>query len=353
VAETDQEQKTEEATPKRREKAREEGRVTQSPDLVFAVLTLSAAATLALSGSAITATFRDVLTSAIAMFRPELAGDVGPLARAVPVKVVTALLPLFVVLFAAAAVSALFQIGWHPVPNKLSPKFDKLVPNFDPSRFISVRSITEMGMSVLKFIALAGVGTFFLKPDVMRLLEAADSMTVASRAFDLLLHLMFVLGLMMLAIGALDYVLKHRQLEKDLRMTKEEVKQEAKDASGDPEIKARIRRRQREVAMQRMMDDVPKASVVITNPTHFAVALKYESGQHAPKVVAKGADFIALKIRELAKAANVPLVENPPLARALYGSVEIGDEIPPTLYQAVAEVLAAIFRAKHKLGRSA
>jgi flagellar biosynthetic protein FlhB len=136
-------------------------------------------------------------------------------------------------------------------------------------------------------------------------------------------------------------------------MTKEEVRQEMKDAVGDPEVRGRIRRQQRELALRRMMDAVPDASVVVTNPTHFAVALSYHDGEPAPLCVAKGQDFVALKIRELAEAAGVPLVENPPLARTLFGAVEVGQEIPPELYQAVAEVLASVFRTRSRLGRTA
>jgi flagellar biosynthetic protein FlhB len=146
-------------------------------------------------------------------------------------------------------------------------------------------------------------------------------------------------------VAALDYAYQRYQFEKNLRMTKQEVKDEMRDAEGNPEIKGRIRRKMREISRKRMMADVKTASVVITNPTHFAVALKYEAGKGgAPKVVAKGADLIALKIREIAAENNVPLVENPPLARSLFKLTEVGDEIPQSLYKAVAEVLAMIWR---------
>jgi flagellar biosynthetic protein FlhB len=159
------------------------------------------------------------------------------------------------------------------------------------------------------------------------------------------------LGGTLLVLGIFDWFFRHRQHINDLKMTKQEVKQENKDAQGDMEAKARIRGRQKQFAMKRMMAEVPKATVVVVNPTHFAVALRYESSMAAPVVVAKGRDHVALRIKAVAKENGVPVIENPPLARALHESARIGDEIPPTLYKAVAEMLAMIFRTDKRLAR--
>ena len=179
-----------------------------------------------------------------------------------------------------------------------------------------------------------------------------DLATSLSKISDIIFSLAFqVIGVIFI-IAFLDYGYQKWQTTQDLKMTKQEVKDEFKQTEGDPQIKGKIRQKQRQMAMSRMMQEVPKADVIVTNPTHFAVALKYEKGMVAPQVIAKGADFVAQKIKSIGRENDVPLVENRPLARALYASAEVGDFVPRELYQSVAEVLAYVYRLKHRRRRA-
>jgi flagellar biosynthetic protein FliR/FlhB len=165
---------------------------------------------------------------------------------------------------------------------------------------------------------------------------------------SLTVSIFFKITIIMVTIALIDYIYQRYQHNKDLKMTKQEIKEEFKQDEGDPQIKGKIKQKQREMAMRRMMQEVPKATVVVTNPTHISVALRYEEGQEAPKVVAKGADSIALKIKEMAKENDVPIIENKPLARMMYAQVEINEEIPVDMYKAVAEILALVYKLKKK-----
>ncbi len=357
MAEVDRDQRTEEPSEKRRVRSREEGRVAQSTDLTFACV-LSAAILVMFS---ISGRIRDAfLASFHATLEPlswgarDFGADTASLAVSTMLKDgLTCLLPLFVVVVPVAVAAALLQIGFHPVPAKLAPKPERLMPNLSIGRFVNTKSLIETLVSLLK-LAMLLAAAWFATGDRLAQLFATESATEAfALAGKLAFRLLLAIGGVLAVIGAFDLFLKRRDLEKDLRMTKEEARQEAKDSQGDPEIRGRIRRRQREVGLRRMMDQVPKASAVVTNPTHFAVAIRWQSGMAAPRVVAKGRDLIAQRIKEIAKKAAVPVVENPPLARSLFKACEVGAEIPPALYQAVAEVLAAIMRARRRLGRTA
>jgi flagellar biosynthetic protein FlhB len=220
-------------------------------------------------------------------------------------------------------------------------------------RFVSLKSLVELGKSIIKILFIGGIAYLILKSDLEEfpnLIQQEVGQIVVFIA-RVSLKLFFLVSLAMIVLAVLDYIYQRWQYEQDLKMTKQEVKDEFKQSQGDPKVKARIRGVQLEMARRRMMEAVPEADVVITNPTHLAIALKFDSREMiAPRVVAKGAGFVAQRIREIAEENRIPLVEEKPLAQALYKMVEIGDYIPAELYRAVAEVLAYVYRLKGMYG---
>lgn len=351
MAEQDKEQRTEDPTGKRLNKAREEGRVARSTDLAFAIVLLAAGFTLELVGERLTAGFQHVLSLALSEIESQASTPTAGMGLETIETMFGAIAPLLITLFVLATLFGFAQAGLHFVPQKLDFKAEKMQPKLAISTFVNVKSLAETVTSIVKLSVLVITAWFAMKGPVLELMAASDLRLIAREGIDILIRLVRWIGLALLAIGILDWMWKKRQHFQDLKMTKDEVKQENKDAMGDQEAKARIRSRQKQFAMQRMMEQVPTATAVIVNPTHYAVALRYENGMAAPLVVAKGRDHIALKIKSIARSSNVPIVENPPLARALHDSARIGDEIPPLLYQAVAEVLAVILRTNRRAER--
>lgn len=262
--------------------------------------------------------------------------------------------PIMIAVMIVGLAVNIFQGGWHFNSEKLEPKLDNLNPINGFGRLFSKRSLVELVKSLLK-IAIIGFFIYnYLKDEIFTMPQFIfyDLTTSLSKISDIIFGLVFqVIGVIMILAFA-DLAYQKWQTTQDLKMTKQEVKDEFKQVEGDPQIKGKIRQKQRQMAMSRMMQEVPKADVIVTNPTHFAVALKYEKGMMAPKVVAKGADFVAQKIKSVGRENDVPLVENRPLARALYASAEVGDFVPRELYQSVAEVLAYVYRLKHRRRRA-
>lgn len=351
MAEQDKEQRTEDPTGKRLQKAREEGRVARSPDLAFAIVLLAAGFSLELVGEGLTTGFQRILSVALSEIESTASLPTAGLGVESLKAIFRSVAPLLGLLFVCGLAFGFAQSGLHFVPQKLDFKPEKMQPKLALSTFVNVKSLAETATSIVKLAVLSATAWFTLKQPVLELMAASDVRLIAAEAIAILIRLLRHIGLALLAIGILDWMWKRRQHVQDLKMTKDEVKQENKDAMGDQEAKARIRSRQKQFAMQRMMDQVPTATAVIVNPTHFAVALRYESGMAAPLVVAKGRDHVALRIKSIARTAGVPIVENPPLARALHDAARVGDEIPPMLYQAVAEVLAVILRANRRAER--
>lgn len=257
-------------------------------------------------------------------------------------------LPFLGANFALALANQFLQHGFKPMAKPLTPKFGKLNPAPGFKRLFSAKSMVELLKSLLKFLILIWVAYLVLGPRIPLLIGALK--LPLGQSLQLLQDTLFILYrnvmIAMLALALADYFFQKYEFEKGIRMTKQEVKDEAKDAEGSPEVKGRQKSLMFSSMMRRIRTQVPQASVVITNPTHFAVALKYEAGSTAPICVAKGVDHLALKIRERAKASGVPVVENPPLARSLYRSVDLDHPIPPDLYQAVAQVLAFVYRIR-------
>ncbi|WP_175969890.1 flagellar biosynthesis protein FlhB [Burkholderia sp. BCC0322] len=343
--------KTEAATPRRLEKAREEGQVARSRELAsFALLAAGFYGTWLLagpSGGHLQAMLRGAFT-----FDRAAAFDTSRMlsaAGSASLEGFAALLPILALTGVAALLAPMALGGWLISSKTFELKFDRLNPISGLGRIFSIQGPIQLGMSLAKTLVVGGIGGIAIWRSKDELLGLATQPLGA--ALTDALHLVAVCcgttvaG--MLVVAALDVPYQIWQYNKKLRMTKEEVKREHRENEGDPHVKGRIRQQQRAIARRRMMAAVPKADVVVTNPTHFAVALQYTDGEmRAPKVVAKGVNLVAARIRELAAEHNVPLLEAPPLARALYHNVELEREIPGSLYSAVAEVLAWVYQLK-------
>ena len=343
--------KTEAATPRRREKAREEGQVARSRELAsFALLAAGFYGAWLLagpSGGHLQAMLRGAFT-----FDRATAFDTHRMlsaAGSASLEGFAALLPLLALTGVAALLAPMALGGWLISQKTFELKFDRLNPISGLGRIFSIQGPIQLGMSIAKTLVVGGIGGIAIWRSKDELLGLATQPLGA--ALPDALHLVAVCcgttvaG--MLVVAGLDVPYQLWQYNKKLRMTKEEVKREHRENEGDPHVKGRIRQQQRAIARRRMMAAVPKADVVVTNPTHFAVALQYTDGEmRAPKVVAKGVNLVAARIRDLAAEHNVPLLEAPPLARALYHNVELEREIPGSLYSAVAEVLAWVYQLK-------
>lgn len=343
--------RTEKATPKRREKLRQEGNVLRTPDLDAAVMLWG---NFFLFIGAWGATFT-LMAQQVAYYLKStaLAGhlsyaDLQSLAWNIFLIVLKILLPFYALNFLLALANQFRQHGFKPQFSLLAPKFERLNPVPGFRRIISPRSFMEILKSLAKFAILAWIAYLVLQPRLPVLLTTLK--LPLAQSLDYLQETLFVLYrntmLAMLVLALIDFFYQRHTFERGMRMTKQEVRDEAKDAEGNPEVKRHQRQQMFQSLLRRIIAQVPKASVVITNPTHFAVALKYDEKTAAPVCVAKGVDHLALKIRERATVSGVAIVENPPLARSLYRSVELDQPIPPELYQAVAQVLAYVFRMK-------
>ena len=344
-------EKTESATPRRLEKAREEGQIVRSRELTsFALLAAGFYGVWAMSGligDHLVSMLRGALMfnhASVFETRRMLIGA-GTASR----EGFYALIPILAMTGLAALLSPLALGGWHVSAASLQPKFSRLDPIAGLGKMFSINGPIQLGMSLAKTLvvgAIGGVSIWNRHDEILALATQPLTVALANTA-----HLIAVCcGITvagMFLIAGLDVPYQIWNYNKKLRMTKEEVKREHRESEGDPQLKGRIRAQQRAIARRRMMVNVPKADVVVTNPTHFAVALRYSDGEmRAPKVVAKGVNLVALRIREIAVENNVPLLEAPPLARALYHNVELDREIPGQLYGAVAEVLAWVYQLR-------
>ena len=342
------EEKTEAPTPRRRKKAREEGQIARSPELAGTAILLAALCGARATVETQTQNLTGLLQRHIDLARPDLTTSklidlTGDALR----QAALAALPTMGVALGVGLVVNVAQVGLTFTPKLLEPKPSRMNPLQGLQRLVSPRGAVEILKGLAKLGLVGGVGWKYLSGrwEGIGLLAATGpaqvSRQVGQMAYDLGMQMVGTL----MVVAALDYGWQKYQHEKSLKMTRQEVKDEMRDADGNPEMRGRIRQRQREFARRRMMAEVPGASVVVMNPTHYAVALKYALGQPgAPRIVAKGRDLVALKIRDVARESGVPVVENPPLARALHAGAEIGQEVPSELFRAVAEVLALIWR---------
>lgn len=279
-------------------------------------------------------------------------GDISVLLRTVMLRLLIILLPVLLIGFAVAFVSDLFQVKWRPTSKPLQPKFSKLNPLNGIKKIFSAQSLVELVKSVAKILLIALVTYSYIKKK-SGLLYALYDMSMM-QAVNLIGETVIELGIRISAIymiiAGADFMYQKYKFKNDMKMTKQEVKEEYKNAEGDPEIKGKIKARMREASQRRMMQAIPKADVVITNPTHYAVAIRYDTEvAPAPIVVAKGSDYLAQKIKQIARENNVEIVEDKPLARMLFANVDVDKQIPPELYQAVAEILAMVYHAQGKV----
>jgi len=342
--------KTEPATPRRREEARKKGQVAKSQELNTAFLLLGTALLVGVSWewalARLAVYVRQVLGDGAARVEFSLAGIQGLQSNAVlcilivagPVMGTALLLGLF---------SQFLQVGFNFTTEPLKLQFSRINPAEGAKRIFSKRAFVELLKSSVKIAVVAYVAYTAIGKDLNRLqaLLWVEPVQAAAFTMEAVRRIGLWTGVCLLALAGVDYLYQRWEYEESLKMSVQDIKDELKETEGDPQIRSAIRARQRQLANSRMMQAVPTADVVVTNPTHYAVALKYDAkSMAAPMVVAKGADYLAARIRQIAEENEVPIVENPALARALYDSVPVGREIPAELYQAVAEVLAYVYR---------
>jgi len=355
MAEDSYQDRTEQPTPKRRREARRQGRIARSRDLGTALVLFTGLWLVAVWAPWAARHQEAWLRLWLTQLRPGLLspGEMGPLFQGVAATLAWLLAPVFLGLAGASLAAACLQGGWLFAPQRLAPDLSRLRLFSGLKRLFSGQSVVELAKALVKVVLIGGLAYLTVTPLLPRLPDLIFSdpagLPEFLRSSGLSIARRIILGLLL--VGLLDYLLQRYRFEKNLRMTKQEVKEEMRQTEGDPRVKARIRSLMRQLATRRMMAAVPQADVVITNPTHVAVALKYDGATMvAPQVVAKGQGFVALKIMALAREAGVTLVENAPLARALYKNVEVGGFIPTSLYRAVAEVLAYVYSLRARTG---
>jgi flagellar biosynthetic protein FlhB len=344
-----QSDKTEKATPKRREEARQKGQVAKSQDLTGATVLLAGLFALGASGPATAQRLGDGVHDALAAGAgrdPVTINTIGDLLLTSGSTAVSCLAPVVGLCVAAAIIVNVAQVGIKPKKKALKPDFKRLSPKPGLQRIFGKEGLVELGKNLLKLGVVGWVVLSALVPHIgdYAAMVGMSPLQLGGAIATLVKSIAKRAAFAFLFIGFVDYAYQRHRHEKSLKMEKSEVKEEAKGQDLPAEVKSAIRQRQREQARARMMADVPTADVIVTNPTHFSVALKYDGVSSAPIVVAKGQDLIALRIRELAAEAGVPIVPDPPLARSLHGSVEVGQQIPEELFQAVAQILAYVYR---------
>ena len=345
-------ERTEKATPKRRQESRRKGRVAQSREIPSVMILITSLGVFFFAGGSI---FRKITAFASQIFQQLYTSplsDVSTTASFVAgvfLFFAEVTFPLMLAILAAGVCAHVAQFGILFTTESLTPKLSRLSPISGIKRIFSLRSLVELAKSVLKILAVAGTAYWLIRGELHLVPELVLSGAVDILAFTGRVAFKICLGacVTLVILAAMDYAYQRWEYEKNLRMTKQEVKDEYKQTEGDPKVKARIRSIQMETARRRMMEAVPEADVVITNPTHLAVALRFDADKMAaPCVVAKGAGYVAERIKQVASDHRVPIVENKPLARTLAASVDIGDSIPVELYKAVAQILAYVYRLK-------
>jgi flagellar biosynthesis protein FlhB len=342
--------RTEKATPKHRKRAREKGQVARSPDLGGSLVVIAGLLAISLTGTRIVlagaSAFRSIFSEIADPRQATSAAGLSDLMHSALSTIVVAVVPVALACVATAVIAGVAQVGLRPTPQALKPDLRRINPVSGAKNLLGPNLVFETLKTIVKIAVVAAVAALAILPELTVLaskvgispgalvaLSGGKAMGVAQRA-----------AFVYLAIGVLDYAWKRRQHEQKLMMTKQQVKDEARQYGVSAEVKAALRRRQMQAARARMMAAVADADVVVTNPTHFAVALTYDGSRTAPEVVAKGQDLIAMQIRRVAEENDVPVVSDPPLARALHSSTEIGQVIPEELYAAVARVLAFVYR---------
>jgi len=351
MAEESDLEKTEPASERRLEKAREEGNVARSRELTTLVMLSTAIGGLWFTAESLGGTLGAAMRRGLQFERGIAYEPQQMLARTawMAMQTLLAMAPLFAMMLVAAVVAPMMLGGWLLSGKAVSPNFGKLDPLAGIARMFSTQSLAELVKALAKSLLIGGVAYLVIMDDlehVMALLGQPES-TALPHTIMLVGRSCALIAAALVLVALVDVPWQLWSYSKKLRMSREDVRQEHKESEGDPHIKAQIRRQQQAIAKRRMMAEVPKADLVVTNPTHFAVALKYiDGGMRAPRVVAKGTDLVAQRIREIAADNKVAILEAPPLTRALYKHTRLGDEIPSGLYTAVAEVLAWVYQLK-------
>ncbi|MBN2796998.1 MAG: flagellar biosynthesis protein FlhB [Clostridia bacterium] len=349
------EEKTEQATPKKKREAREKGQVPQSKDVPQAIALIVIIMTIQLTSEWFTMHMMDIylmvnekIPEAYALY------DMNNLMQMFSfllLKTIYIIAPILLAALLTGVLGSYVQIGFLFTVEPLKPKLNKISPISGFKRLFSLKSLVEMVKAIAKGLVLVYIVYAYLNDQTNAIIGSYELTieNIIALMWDFTINIVIRCAVFLLVVAFLDLAYKRWQHNKDLKMSKKEIKDEYKQTEGDPMLKGKIREKQRQMAMSRMMQDVPDADVVITNPTHYAVAIVYNSSLGAsPKVLAKGQNLIAQNIKRIAIDNNVTIVENKPLARALFAAVEVGDFIPVDLYQAVAEVLAYVYSIKDK-----
>ncbi len=342
----DRDEKTEPATPRKRIEARGKGQVPRSQDISAAVLLLAGFIALFLFGPALWHGMLSMVRAALDSKQPGSLDALFPLAMTAIAESLKNLAPILILMFLALLVALYAQVGWLVTLETLMPNLGKLNPISGIKRLFGLSSwvLAAMNFGKLLFVGMVAYLTLVGSAAAILFSSTFKHAEMFLLGADLVFTLAMRLAVALFVLALADYAWQRYKHERDLRMTKEEVKDEMRSMEGDPQVKRRRRQVQLQLAMQRLNRDVPKADVVVTNPTHYAVAIAYDSQtMAAPKVVAKGADEIALRIRQIAASAGIPIVERRALARGLYDAVEVGDFVPERFYRAIAEILAYVY----------
>ncbi len=348
--------KTEKATPKRKREAREKGQIFKSVEVNTALTMLVMFGVLSIFGQTIVENIKKLLRYFFTMDAPDhfTVAAVSKLFIDAVWMFFGIIAPILIAAFLAAVVSNVIQSGFVFTTKALAPKFDRINPLSGFKRIFSTRTLLDLVKAIIKIaiLGLVAYNEFEAHMEDFKGLMGQDVVTAVAESVDIIISVAFNLAIAFAIFAPFDYIYQRWKYNKDLMMTKQEVKDEYKLTEGNPQIKGRIAQKQRQMSRMRMVQAVKDADVVITNPTHYAVALEYKEGKNtAPIVIAKGKDYLAQKIKEKAKEENVEIVENKPLAQALYFFCEVGDEVPEDMYKAVAEVLAYVYRMNKKGGR--
>lgn len=342
---------TEKATPQRRKKAREQGQVARSRELPSLLAITGAICTVMLMSTGMAAHWRSFYTGLLGSAAGENFSSGGPILFWTALEVLRWTMPVLLVAMLLSVGAGLAQGGINFAPAALQLKFERFNPSNRLGQIFSLTSLSSLGKTLIPFAAILVIGVNALRDHWAELARASDTdvRALSSVVGSLALNVAWKAGLVLLSWAAVDFGLVWRQSENQLRMSREDIKQEHKQTDGNPHTKRQVRKLQRAMRKRHSLQAAATATLVVTNPTHYAVALKYETSMSAPEVVAKGRDLLAQKIKQIAYENGVTVMENKTLAQALYKTVEVGDSIPAQLYQAVAEVLVVVFRAQAEL----
>ncbi|MCR5453302.1 MAG: flagellar biosynthesis protein FlhB [Lachnospiraceae bacterium] len=356
-------EKTEDATAKKISETRKQGSVAKSQELSYAISLIAVFLALKFFSSYVGEHFLDIIKWVYSSVIPDMisnerggvtAKTMSDLMNEILVQLIIIVLPFFIIGFIVAGLSTGLQFKFEVTFEPLKPKLNKFNPINGFKRIFSTQAIFNLGLSIIKIavifaIAYSSIVTHL--PEIFILYDLDLNAAIALIG-DIVIDTGLRIGLVYLVVGFADLFYQRFKFKKDIKMTKQEVKDEYKNSEGDPQIKGKQKQKMREVSQKRMMQSVPQADVVITNPTHIAVALKYEAFSHdAPVVVAKGEDYIALRIKESARENGVSIVENPPLARSLYTTVDLNGVVPPELFEPVARILAEVYRSSEYIAK--